>query len=89
MKKKKDPMAEKTKKVLCVIPITGVMSVDIEVPEDMDEDEMFLVACEMWSTNGSQCDLEWEFCEHVVQGNVSHAMQNRADFRVLGRGRVS
>ncbi len=70
----------KTKRVMVRVPISGVMSVEIEVPEGANDDEMFDAAIERWSENETACDLEWEFHHIICEGNTFNGAQNEVEF---------
>jgi hypothetical protein len=73
------------KKVLAEIPITGRLVVEIEVPDDATEDDMFEAATEKYATSPDETDLEWEFHWCVTEGNVFHGLLNEASFEVVRR----
>lgn len=71
------------KKYHVTIPITGVYTVEVEVPDDADSDAIFDAAVDLHSKNSEDGDVTWEFTSEVTTGNVCHAMQNTWEYEEI------
>lgn len=65
-------MADEKRRVYVTIPITGSVTIEVEVDASADDDD--IVAAAMDAYNPKEHDTEWEFTPTVSSGNVCHAM---------------
>jgi hypothetical protein len=66
------------KKYNVTIPIAGFVYVEVEVPEDATEDDIYEAACATYNDDEKAGIgvLEWEFHQQITSGNVLHASVN-------------
>lgn len=70
-------MADEKRRVHVTIPITGSVSIEVEVDASADEDD--IIAAAMDAYNPKEHSVDWEFTPTVSSGNVCHAMCMRYD----------
>lgn len=69
------------KKILATIPILGTVTVEVEVRDDEEDDDIFEAAMEAFDEDISQ--WEWDFKRKIVDGNVFHGHQNEWKYEEL------
>lgn len=70
-------MADEKRRVHVTIPITGSVSIEVEVDASADDSSILQEAAESYDPEKHY--TEWEFTPTVSSGNVCHAMCMRYD----------
>jgi len=60
------------RKYRVTIPIVGSVTVDVEVPDNTNNDSIYAAATMAYNDNPTAHDLEWSFYQKITSGNVLH-----------------
>jgi hypothetical protein len=64
------------KKYSVTIPIAGSVIIEVEVDDGADDDAIYEAATAAYNDDESAGEIEWEFVQHITEGNVLNAPVN-------------